>query len=136
MTFPWNKTNFPPTLRSMVGGLLVHAANLSGCTKTSYSSFAVVVNSISSLSVVVCTVLGLGAFTGAGVGGFETEGVALTELAGVEFNEGLYTSFPCVAINSPANLDKAFRSCGTRFSRIKERSTLFEAVSENMSTSN
>jgi hypothetical protein len=89
VTFPWNNTNFPPTLGSIVGGLLVHAANLSGCTKTSYSCFAVVVNSMSSLNTVVWTALGFGVFTGAGVGGFETEGVTLTELAGVEFSEGL-----------------------------------------------
>lgn len=46
-------------------------------------------NSISSFMVVVWTPFGLGAETGPGVGGFETPGVAVTELAGVEFNDGL-----------------------------------------------
>jgi len=72
-----------------VGGLLVHAASLSGRTKTSYKSLAVAVNSISSFMVVVWTPFGLGAETGPGVGGFDTPGVAVTELAGVEFNDGL-----------------------------------------------
>ena len=91
----------------MVGGLLVQAASLSGCTKTSYKSFAVAVNSMSSLTVDVWTPFGLGAEVGAGVGGFETAGVVVTELAGVEFRDGLYTSLPCVAISSIENLERA-----------------------------
>ena len=44
---------------------------------------------MSSLIVVVVTPLGFGFSIGAGVEGFEIVGVALTELAGVEFKDGL-----------------------------------------------
>jgi len=43
---------------------------------------------MSSVTVEVCTSFGLPG-TGAGVGGFEIAGVAVTEVAGVEFMEGL-----------------------------------------------
>lgn len=79
---------------------------------------------------------GFGAEMGAGVGGFDTAGVAVTELAGVEFKDGLYTSLPCVAINSFENLERAWRSCGTSLFRMSGRSADFEEVSEKMSTSN
>lgn len=78
----------------------------------------------------VCTPLGFGTETGAGVGGLEMAGVAVTEDAGVEFKDGLYTSLPWVAIKSPANLERVERSWGTSLVRIKGRRTSLEDVSE------